>query len=105
MNTVFSRGVVELSNRLSGEPSPLLVIPGLALASLGLIYLGKKTGDYLKEKIGKINTIELSMIGLLAGVLLGATAMLFKSPSLVLLTGLIMPFSVGMTLSTDIKKN
>lgn len=102
MNTVFRKGV-ELSNRLNGELSPLLVIPGLALAAVGLIYLGKKTGDYLKQKIGKVNTIELSMVGLLAGVLSAAAGMLFKSSSLILLTGLVVPFSVGMTMSTDNK--
>lgn len=90
---------IELSKQ-SGEPSLI----GIALAATGLMYLGKKTGDYLKQKIGKINTVGLTIFGLLAGVSTGAIAALYQSPEGVLAAGAISIFSAGMTISTDTNK-
>jgi len=88
---------VELSQGVDGRIS----LPGIALAAAGLMYLGKKTGDYLKQKIGKTNTIGLTIFGLLAGISTGAVATLYQSVPLVFLAGGISMFSAGMTMSTD----
>lgn len=91
---------VELSQGIDGRIS----LPGLALAAAGLIYLGKRTGDFLKQKIGKTKTIGLTIFGLLTGVSTGAIAALYQSPEGILAAGAISIFSAGMTLSTDSNK-
>lgn len=91
---------IELSQGVDGRIS----LPGLALAAAGLVYLGKKAGEYLKQKIGKRHTVGLTIFGLLAGILTGATATLYQSPEGVLVAGAISIFSAGMTMSTDTNK-
>lgn len=90
---------IELSQGVDG----IISLPGIALAAAGLMYLGKITGDFLKQKIGKTNTIGLTIFGLLAGVSTGAIAALYQSPEGVLAAGAISIFSAGMTISTDSK--
>ncbi|VVA44208.1 membrane hypothetical protein [Candidatus Roizmanbacteria bacterium] len=88
---------VELSQGVDGRIS----LPGIALAAAALMYLGKKTGDFLKQKIGETKTVGLTIFGLLAGISTGAIAALYQSPEGVLAAGAISIFSAGMTMSTD----
>ena len=91
---------VESSQGVDGR----ILLPGIALAAAALMYLGKKAGDYLKQKIGEVKTIGLTIIGLLAGVSTGAIAALYQSPGGILAAGAISIFSAGMTMSTDTNK-
>lgn len=88
---------VEFSQGLDGRVS----LSGIALVAAGLMYLGKKTGDFLKQTIGRTKTIGLTIIGLLAGVSTGAIAALYQSPEGILAAGAISIFSAGMTMSTN----
>lgn len=90
---------IELSQGVDGRIS----LPGIALAAAGLMYLGKRTGDFLKQKIGETNTIGLTIFGLLAGISTGAVAALYQNVPLIFLAGGISVFSAGMTMSTDNK--
>jgi len=99
MNIFINKGV-ELSQGADGRIS----LPAIALASFGLMYLGKKSGDYLKQKIGEANTVGLTIFGLLAGISTGASAAIYAEPSLVYVAGGILVFSTGMTMSTNSNK-
>ncbi|MFA6532389.1 MAG: hypothetical protein WCT22_00140 [Patescibacteria group bacterium] len=87
----------EMSQGVDGRIS----LPGIALAAAGLMYLGKRTGDFLKQKIGKRYTIGLTIFGLLAGISTGAVAALYQNPEGILAAGAISIFSAGMTMSTN----
>lgn len=88
---------IELSKEING----IISLPGIALVAAGLMYLGKRTGDFLKQKIGETKTIGLTIFGLLAGISTGAIAALYQSPEGILAAGAISIFSAGMTISTD----
>jgi hypothetical protein len=82
-----------------------LVLPGIILAHLGLMALGKISGDFLQEKIGKLNTLKLSLVGLVTGALIGATAMLYESLLTIWIASSILVFSGGMSIRKETELN
>lgn len=103
MNTVLYNPInpirrgVELSQGVDG----IISLPGIALAAAGLMYLGKKAGDYLNKQIGVSRTAGIAIFGLLATLTVGGAAMLFESVNLALTAGALASLSVGLTMSNN----